>query len=234
MNRLVLALTAALATGSILLALGCGQPTSSAPTVKPRLTSAEAPAEDAGPATPDDTPGGGDPTAANAAETNGRDAATADATKAQAKPLVEGPAPSGDAGDQLALANASRGSGKVKDVTFDDLKFDIEPASRYKPEMLTEAIKELQGEKIRVRGYMLPTFKQAGIKQFVLLMNTKCKFGSPTDPVWCNARVQVEQGEGADFTTRPVTVEGVLKLDPLKGPKYDISLYYIDGAKVTR
>ena len=49
--------------------------------------------------------------------------------------------------------------------------------------MLTEDIKELDGQVIKIRGYMWPSFKQKGITAFVLLLNTQCKYGSAKDPV---------------------------------------------------
>ena len=44
--------------------------------------------------------------------------------------------------------------------------------------MLTPAVKKLTGKPIRIRGYILPSFQQAGIKQFVLVRdNMQCCFG---------------------------------------------------------
>ncbi len=123
---------------------------------------------------------------------------------------------------------------KPSDISFDDLKFDIEPASRYEPSMLTDEIKALDGEVVKIRGFMWPSFQQRGITAFVLLLNTQCKYGSAKDPVWCNIRVTMEDGETASFSTRPMTIEGKLKIDLVKGEKYDISLYAIDDARVVQ
>ena len=123
---------------------------------------------------------------------------------------------------------------RLQDISFDDLKFDIKPAVRFEESMLTEKIKGFDGQPIRIRGVMNPSFQQKGIKQFILLMNAECQFGSTKDPVWCNIRVLLDEDQAASFTTRPITVEGKLELDVMEGPKYDLSVYLMKDAKVTQ
>jgi hypothetical protein len=135
---------------------------------------------------------------------------------------------------QVAQATRENSPGKPEEITFNDLKFDIKPSSRFDEALLTPRIKQLEGKRIRVPGIMLATFQQKGIKEFILLMNTECKYGSAKDPVWCNIRVTMDDDESATYTTRAVTVEGVLSLDVLEGAKYDISLYTLDEAKVVK
>ena len=121
---------------------------------------------------------------------------------------------------------------KPADISFDDLKIEIKPASRFEESMLTEDIKALDGQVVKIRGYMWPSFKQKGITAFVLLLNTQCKYGSAKDPIWCNIRVTMDKGESASFSTRPMTIEGKLNVDLIKGDKYDISLYSMENARV--
>ena len=45
---------------------------------------------------------------------------------------------------------------------------------------------------------------------------------------------EMDKDETASYTLRPVTVEGKLRLDVMKGEKYDLSIYLMDGAKVTK
>jgi hypothetical protein len=123
---------------------------------------------------------------------------------------------------------------KLQDISFDDLKFDIQPAVRFDESLLPGKIKQLDGQPIRIRGVMMPSFQQKGIKSFILLMNAECQFGSTKDPVWCNVRVLLDKDQPASYTTRPITVEGKLKLDVMKGEKYDLSIYLLDDAKVTQ
>jgi len=133
----------------------------------------------------------------------------------------------------LTLGIASTAlAAKPADISFDDLKIDIDPASRFESSMLTDDIEQLDGQLVRIRGYMWPSFKRTGIKAFVLLLNTQCKYGSAKDPIWCNIRVTMDEGETASYSTRPMTLEGRLHVDLVKGDKYDISLYKMEDARV--
>lgn len=134
----------------------------------------------------------------------------------------------------LSAAHAADSPKGLQDISFDDLKFDIKPAVKFDESLLTEKINSLVGQPIRIRGVMMPSFQQKGIQQFILLMNQECQFGSTKDPVWCNVRVIMDKGETANFTLRPITVEGRLSLNVLAGEKYDLSIYLMDGAKVTQ
>lgn len=197
--------------------VGCQRPAAPAPSVDATLTAA--PHATPAPAAPADV----EPAPPEVPAPAGAETAPPVAEPVAAPPVDE----------QVALAEEKQPApGAPKTVTFDDLKFDIPPAARFKPEMLTDAVKDLEGKPIRIRGYMLPTFQQSGIKQFILLMNTQCKFGSAKDPVWCNIRVTMDDDQSASFTIRPIELEGVLNFDLMEGPKYDISLYTMNGAKL--
>lgn len=132
----------------------------------------------------------------------------------------------------LLFWTAPAEAAKPADISFDDLEIDIKPASRFEDSMLTPEIKGLDGEVVKIRGYMWPSFKQKGITAFVLLLNTQCKYGSAKDPIWCNIRVTMDEGESASYSTRPMTLEGKLNIDLVKGEKYDISLYTMENARV--
>ena len=49
---------------------------------------------------------------------------------------------------------------RIKDISFDTIKFDIEKGAPFKREMLTKDIAALEGQLVRIRGYMLPSFQQ--------------------------------------------------------------------------
>ncbi len=191
------------------MTVGCAKPDAK-PAVSPKLTSRVEP--DQAP-TPSDSDEG--ETAA---------APTSD---------VSDPSPQSPDEPPLELAQAAPPpTARPADISFDDLKLDIEPSSRFDDSMLTEQIKRLDGQPIRIRGVMYPTFSKKGNESFILLMNKECKFGSTKDPVWCNIRVVMDEGHTADYTYDPITVEGVLSLDVMKGPKYDLSVYMLTGAKL--
>src|SRR5687768_13874846 len=78
----------------------------------------------------------------------------------------------------LAALAEPKESGKLKDLTFDDLKFEMKKGDPFERSMLTKKIEDLHGQQIRIRGYMLPSFQQKGITQFVLVRdNMECCFG---------------------------------------------------------
>lgn len=195
---------------SVAMLVGCAEPDAN-PVINPRRTS-HVENEQASPA---------------AANTENKDVAAAPAIAAD-EPVD---APQDEAPIQLAQADAPP-TGRPADINFDDLKLDIEPAARFDDSMLTEQIKSLEGQPIRIRGVMYPTFTKKGNESFILLMNKECKFGSAKDPVWCNIRVVMDEGHTADYTYDPITVEGVLSLDVMKGPKYDLSVYMMTDAKL--
>ena len=109
----------------------------------------------------------------------------------------------------------SRGRLSTKEITFDDIKFDIEKDGKFERSMLTPAIEELVGRTVRIRGYILPTFQQSGIRNFVLVRdNLECCFG-PGAALYDCIVVDMTAGQSVDYTTRPVAVEGVFGIKEL-------------------
>lgn len=102
---------------------------------------------------------------------------------------------------------------RTHDKTFDDIKFDIEKGESFERSMLNEQVKQLFGERIRIRGYIFPTFRSKGIKQFVLVRdNQECCFG-PGAALYDCIRVTLQDGAAIEYTRSPVAVEGVFKLE---------------------
>lgn len=116
---------------------------------------------------------------------------------------------------------SSRGTAKSKgELTFDDLKFEMEKGGLFKRSMLTKEIEELNKKEIRIRGYILPAsvFKQSGIQEFVLVRdNMECCFG-PGAMLYDCIMIEMEKGKTADFTTRPVAVKGKFEVKEYKYP----------------
>lgn len=143
---------------------------------------------------------------------------------------VPHPAAAQDRNSRLSEQTAARGTAEDRssrrtarskgDLTFDDIKFDIEKDGKFEREMLTKEIEELHKKTIRIRGYILPTsvFKQSGIEEFVLVRdNMECCFG-PGAALYDCIIVQMEKGKTADFTTRPVAVKGKFEIKEFKYP----------------
>lgn len=104
-----------------------------------------------------------------------------------------------------------------REVNFDDLKFDIAIGAEFKETMLTEAIKKLDGAKVRIRGFVRPGFKQSGIKNFVLVRdNQECCFG-PGAALYDCVMVKMAADQSIDFTVRPICVVGTLQIKKYVG-----------------
>ncbi len=114
--------------------------------------------------------------------------------------------------------NTPAKSDDVVAISFDDLICSIQPDIQFRPWMLTPRAKELDGRRIRVSGYMLPDLKQKGIKEFVFLRNTECKFG-PGGQADHLIRVTMRDGATADYRgNKSLEITGRLKINPFEGP----------------
>ncbi|MCA9143318.1 MAG: DUF3299 domain-containing protein [Planctomycetaceae bacterium] len=133
----------------------------------------------------------------------------------------------------LSNAWASDDVAKTQDLTFDDIKFDIKKDAPFKREMLTEKIESLDGSVVKIRGYILPSFQQKGIKQFVLVRdNMECCFG-PGAALYDCILVEMAPGKSASFTVRPVSVEGKFEVSEFIGPDgKHLAIYRMVGEEV--
>lgn len=137
----------------------------------------------------------------------------------------------------LAIASlllpAAALAAEIRDLSFDDLKFDVKKGAAFKRSMLTDKIERLEGKRIRLRGYILPSYQQDGITQFVLVRdNMQCCFG-PGAALFDCVVVEMAAGKSTSFTVRPVTVDGVFRIKPLLGPDgKHLAVYQIDGQAV--
>lgn len=125
------------------------------------------------------------------------------------------------------------GRGGVYDITFDDLRLEMPVRTLFDPSMLTDRIRALDGREVRIRGFIYSggVYQQTGITSFPLVMNTACKFG-PQGLAYCVMLVELADGVTADFTTRPVTVEGTLSVQPFNSGGFTWSVYHVRGRRV--
>jgi len=130
----------------------------------------------------------------------------------------------------VALARAGD---RPYDKTFDDLRFEIEPGQPFHREMLPESIEAMAGQRIRIRGFILPTAQKRGIKQFVLVRdNQECCFGQGAALYDC-ILVEMQGGKTAEFSIRPVAVEGTFDIREIRLPDgTHLAIYHLDGESV--
>ena len=146
------------------------------------------------------------------------------------KPATE-PAPAPvEAAEKPAAAPAG---GPMRDITFDDIKFDMQKEDPFERKMLTPKIEKLDGTRIRIRGYIKPSFQESGITQFILVRdNQECCFG-PGAYLFDCIFVEMQPGLSTDYTLRPVAVEGTFSVKEVIGPgKKHLAIYHLSGEKV--
>lgn len=132
-----------------------------------------------------------------------------------------------------AADNAKKNASQVKDITFDDIKFDMKKGDPFKRSMLTEKIEKLHAAQIRIRGYILPSFQQKGITQFVLVRdNMECCFG-PGAALYDCILVEMAAGKSISYTVRPVAVQGKFEINEFKSPEgKHLAIYRLAGEEV--
>ena len=149
-------------------------------------------------------------------------------------PTAEAPdASTAEPEPSAAAAAPDRSKQPTKDLTFDDIKFDIEKDGKFERSMLTTEIEDLVGRNVRIRGYILPTFQQSGIRNFVLVRdNMECCFG-PGAALYDCIVVDMVDGQSTDFTTRPVAVEGKFGIQELLDFDGVVrAIYHLEGKAV--
>ncbi len=99
--------------------------------------------------------------------------------------------------------------------------------------MLTDEIKKLDGQRVKIRGYILPTFQQSGLTMFVLVRdNMECCFG-PGAALYDCMIVEMKPPKTAEFSTRPVAVEGIFKVSEFLDPDGVVrAVFHLDGESV--
>jgi hypothetical protein len=130
------------------------------------------------------------------------------------------------------VARPSPGAGPAE-ITFDDIKLDLAKGAPFRREVLTERVTGLDGRRVRIRGYILPSFQQSGLTQFVLVRdNQECCFGPGAALHDCIV-VRMQPGRTADFSIRPVAVAGTFRVAELRGPDGNhLAIYALEGENV--
>ena len=123
----------------------------------------------------------------------------------------------------------------TRECTFDDIKFEMEKSDPFERSMITDNIAALVGIKIRIRGYILPSFQQSGLTKFVLVRdNMECCFG-PGAALYDCIVVDMDAGRTTEFSIRPVAVEGTFSIRELKGPgpnAIHLAIYHLQAETV--
>jgi hypothetical protein len=118
------------------------------------------------------------------------------------------------------------------DKTFDDLRFEMKVGAPFRRSMLTKQIEAMAGQRIRIRGYILPTPQRAGITQFVLVRdNQECCFGAGAALYDC-ILVDMKKGNTAEYSIRPVAAEGIFDIREFVIGGKHLAIYHMDAETV--
>jgi hypothetical protein len=118
-------------------------------------------------------------------------------------------------------------------ITFDHIIIGMQADIVFRPWMLSDDVKELEGQKVSITGVMHggSVDKEKNIKWFVLLRNAECKYGPGGQ---ADHLAEVELKTPFSFTSKTVRVEGTLRIVPKSGSDGNtLSLYTLEDAVAT-
>ncbi len=123
----------------------------------------------------------------------------------------------------------TRAGDRPYDKTFDNLRFNMTPGGPFHRSMLTKEIEALAGQRIRIRGYILPTPQKSGITTFVLVRdNQECCFGQGAALYDC-ILVDMNKGTTAEYSIRPIAVEGIFEIREFVVGGKHMAIYHLDA-----
>lgn len=131
----------------------------------------------------------------------------------------------------------SEGPQKALRVNYDDLDLlkilNMDPVTPDAPSLFPEWLTGLDGQRIRIRGFMMPTFESSGLERFVLARDTGlCCFGR-NPKVYDLIAVELKAGTTCDYIhLRAFDVIGTLRIDMQVEDGKPFSLYWIEDAVV--
>ena len=120
----------------------------------------------------------------------------------------------------------------IRNITFDTVKLNLEKGAPYHSDLLTPAVKKLDGNRVRIRGFILPPPQQNGLTRFVLVRdNMACCFG-PGAAIYDSMTIQMKDGLSMDYTVQPIMVEGTFNIHEVYMPNGRcISIYHVTADK---
>ena len=188
---------------------------------------------------------------------NGDETATTEESSTDSKPAADSASQAADASDPASPKKSTdaekkqprivtllipdkdfktegKGAEKALRVSFDDFDLlkvlNMEPVTEDAPSRMPKWLKDLDGKRIRVRGFMFPPFEEENIRAFTLARDNQiCCFGR-NPLVYDLVDVFMRKGESSDYIqNRPFDVVGVFHIGDSIIPG---ELYSMDDAVV--
>jgi hypothetical protein len=109
------------------------------------------------------------------------------------------------------------------DLEWDQLAFEIDRNKEFEFSQLPPGVRDLIGKRVRIRGYMLPSFQARNFREFVIAGEIKQeptkKRAGRQHPYWKLpavdqlATVEMKNAPLANFTFKPLCIEGRLSFE---------------------
>ena len=119
-------------------------------------------------------------------------------------------------------------------IEWDRLEIPLEPEGTFERWMVPSRVQELEGKKIRVKGFMYAggLLQQNNIREFPLIRELGCQFGKGA-PAWHVMMVELEGKLRTEYKAETITVEGIFRVKPYNGPDGKTwAVYFLEGTKV--
>ena len=119
---------------------------------------------------------------------------------------------------------------------FDLLKIlNMQPVPKDAADHFPGWLSSLDGTRVRVRGYMQPTYQAEGLTNFFFVRdNGECCFG-PNVAIYDLIVVKLAEGEETDYIQDvPFDVEGTFRISPESDEVELYALYFLDDAVIVK
>lgn len=113
-------------------------------------------------------------------------------------------------------ADGAKGKSEVVEITFAEISMNMTADMVFRPFLVTDRVRELEGKRVRITGKMFNLGASAKTDNFVLLKNKECKFG-PGGQADHLVNIVMRDGTKVKYREEPLTVEGIFKLNPTGG-----------------
>jgi hypothetical protein len=129
---------------------------------------------------------------------------------------------------------ARRDPNAIEKITFADLDLPIDAAPDYQSWMLTQRVHDLTGRRVQLAGFMSEgLFQLQNVREFVLMRDRECCVFGPGATADHLIQVRLE-GQTIPYTTREISVEGRLTIQPFVGSDGKTwSVFSLAAARVT-
>jgi hypothetical protein len=115
------------------------------------------------------------------------------------------------------------------------LAFQSLGAFEYSDKMkLPDDVTKWNGKLVNATGFINPTSQARNLTTFLLVKDrASCCFGKRSQ-INHFIEVKLKPGQAADYSSDPVTVRGVLKVDDRWDGDWQLGLYWMEGAEVVK